>query len=165
LSETFGSQGLHALPLIPQLANADATHVLPWQQPVGHDVELQTHAEFLQTWPAPHAGPVPQLQVPDREQLSAFAGSHAEHAFPPEPQVASDGVSQVAPEQHPLAHVCAQPVHALATQLDGDGHGLQEDPPVPQASFAVPGRHWPLVVQHPLGHEVLLQTQAPPMHN
>jgi hypothetical protein len=165
LSETIGSHGVHELPLIPQFANDDWTHVLPWQQPVGHDVELQTHAMFRQTWPAPHAGPVPQLQAPDAEQLSAFVESHAEHALPPEPQAVIDGVSHVAPEQHPLAHVCVQPEHALPAQLDGDGQGLQEDPPVPHASFAVPGMHWLVLEQHPLGHDVALQTQAPPMHS
>jgi hypothetical protein len=37
------------MPSIPQLVNPDWTHVFPWQQPVGHEVELQTHFEFRQT--------------------------------------------------------------------------------------------------------------------
>ncbi|HVT06462.1 MAG TPA: hypothetical protein VHO67_03350 [Polyangia bacterium] len=46
-------------PLEPQaepLCWAVATHLVPWQQPPGHDVALQTHAPAV-----PQVRPAPQL--------------------------------------------------------------------------------------------------------
>jgi hypothetical protein len=160
--ERFGSQAVQPTPSIPQLENPDWTQVFPWQQPLGHDVELHTHFEPRQTWPALHCGLPPQLQAPPDEQLSDLAMSHEEQAPPPAPQVPRDGVSHVAPTQHPLAHVSEQPSQTLLTQFALLGHVLQSEPPVPHAPGLLPCWHWLLLSQQPFGHDVPLQTHAPP---
>ena len=59
----------------------------------------------MHTWPAAHAGPVPQVQLP-LVQLSATFELHVEQAPPPVPQLAVEGgVSQVPPLQQPDVHV------------------------------------------------------------
>lgn len=42
LSAVVALQVTHALPSIPQLPNCEVSHVLPLQQPVGQEAELQT---------------------------------------------------------------------------------------------------------------------------
>jgi hypothetical protein len=93
--------------------------------------------------------------------LSDLVASHIEQAPPLVPHVPRDGVSQVAPTQHPLPHVSEQPSHTLLTQFALLGHVLHCDPPVPQAPALVPGWHTLLLSQQPFGHEVPLQTHAP----
>jgi hypothetical protein len=57
--------------------------VLPWQQPVGHDVASQMHCPAMQRRPDSHAGPLPHWQVPVAEQPSAVVVSHATQVPPP----------------------------------------------------------------------------------
>jgi hypothetical protein len=162
-SDSMGSHAMHALPSIPHVPNSDGLQVFVTgsQQPDGQEVELQTQVELTQTCPIGHASALPQLQLPDVEQLSAVVESHAEHALPPAPHVANVVGSQAAPAQQPVAHVCEHPVQTLLTQLALLGHGLQAVPPVPQAWSVLPCWHTPVASQHPPEHEVPLQTQLP----
>jgi hypothetical protein len=109
----------HAAPAIPQrlvVWPAKATHVVPLQQPLRHDVASHTHALPLQRCPVTHpvqgAAPVPHaenvsavtqllvlvLQHPAAQTFesqthapplhSCVPGVHALHAVPPTPHVA-----------------------------------------------------------------------------
>jgi hypothetical protein len=88
LSASLEVQTTHVTPSVPHVANAAGVHVLPLQQPLGHEVELQTHAPFTQTCPETHGADVPQLHLPAAEQLSALAEAHATQAAPLMPQFA-----------------------------------------------------------------------------
>ena len=60
---------------------------------------------------------------------------------------------QVGPEQHPVAHVAAHPVHAPpAEQLSPVGQLSHMLPPLPQAPAVLPGWHW-LPEQQPVPHD------------
>jgi hypothetical protein len=93
-------------------------------------------------------------------QLSATVGSHDVHASPPMPQAFVERALQVGPEQHPVAHVAAQPVHTPLMQLSPVGHISQALPPLPHAPAVLPASHEPFE-QQPVGHEVPSHTQAP----
>jgi hypothetical protein len=113
LSASLGLQSTQPLPSVPQLPNADVVHVLPLQQPLGHEAELQMHWPPEHTWPGPHGPDAPQLQAPAAEQLSALVATHEEQAAPATPQVVNAELSHVAPAQQPLGQLAAvQPVHA-----------------------------------------------------
>jgi hypothetical protein len=86
LSEYVLSHATHALPSVPQLPMTGARHVLPEQHPVGHDVELHTHAPLEQIWPAAHGPLVPHMHDPP-VQRSADVVEHTVHAAPPVPHV------------------------------------------------------------------------------
>ena len=164
LSAVVALQATHALPSIPQLPNSEVWQVLPLQQPVGHDAELQTQCPITHACPAPHASDEPQLHLPDAEQLSAVDGVHWAQATPATPQLPKSDDSQLAPKQQPVAQFAGvQPVHTPATQFWSAGHIEQPEPPAPQNAVVVPGSHR-LPLQQPVGHEVLLQTHAPPTH-
>jgi hypothetical protein len=112
------SQEVQAAPPAPQRASERETQVAPSQQPLGHDVALQTHLPAEQRWPAPHAGPAPQEHVPPDEQPSARVASHPTQAAPPLPHVVSDGGLQVAPEQQPPGQlVTLQPLQRPPPQV------------------------------------------------
>jgi hypothetical protein len=97
-------QSKHAAPPMPQAAGfGGAIHVVPEQQPPGHEAALQTQAPPAQAWPAPHAGPDPHWQTPFAQE-SAVVESHATHATPPVPQADALGVMQAVPAQHPFGH-------------------------------------------------------------
>jgi len=98
---------------------------VPSQQPFGHEVGSQTQAPATQRRPAPHAGPLPQAQLPDGEQRSAVSASQPTHAAPPTPQVSSEGVLQVAPEQQPFGHEVRQPLQLPFVQLSPAGQTSQ----------------------------------------
>jgi len=92
----------HASPPVPHLASVRAAvmQVLPSQQPLGHEVGLQTHAKPEHRWVAAHAAHVappaphwlfvaPELQLkPPIEQQPAQpeAGSHTQLAVRPRPE-------------------------------------------------------------------------------
>ena len=48
-SDSPGSHATHVAPSMPQVAFAGIVHVVPWQQPVGHDAASHTH------WPPRHS--------------------------------------------------------------------------------------------------------------
>ena len=103
----------------------------------------------------------PHSHSPPAEHPSARKGSQATHASPLTPQVPTDRVSQVDPEQQPSGQVLAlHPEHAPATQDSVTGQVMQSAPPTPQAVSAVPGMQVS-PSQHPL-HERESQMQRPP---
>lgn len=102
----------HVLPSVPHVDDDGDTHASLAQHPVGHDCALQTHCPRMQTCPEMHGCPVPQLQLPDCEQLSALVRLQPEHASPPVPHAVSVGDTQLAPLQHPFGQfVAVHPVH------------------------------------------------------
>ena len=101
---------------MPQVARPRVEHMLPEQQPDGHEVASQTQAPLTHFCPPPHAALVPQRHTPSDEQLSDFVASHCEHTAPETPQVATDGVLQVVPEQQPFGHETESHVHAPPVQ-------------------------------------------------
>jgi hypothetical protein len=78
---------VHAAPAAPHVVVPSGWHVVPEQQPLGHEVPSQMHAPIAHRWPAAHGLPVPQAQSPLALQRSARIGSQRMHAAPPSPQV------------------------------------------------------------------------------
>jgi hypothetical protein len=159
----------------------------PAQQPVGQDVESQTHAPATHRCPVEHAGAAPHRQFPPAAQESAVTLLHARHAEPPEPQLATDAAVHTAPLQQPLGQLTpshAPPVHTPPVQLwpaahEGlepqrhwpvaeqrlafvGSHAMQESPPAPQLASSRGLQVLP--EQQPVGHEVASQTHRPPTH-
>ena len=121
----------------------------------------QTQLPATHRFPVPHAGCVPQLQVPAAEQLSARAMSHDTQAAPFVPQATSEGMLQFGPEQHPSGHeVAVQLLQTPLAQAPFPPQSWQAAPPLPHAALSVPLRQMPSFEQHPVGQEVPSQTQA-----
>ena len=125
LSAVEGLQVVQAPPPAPQRASVAETQVVPSQQPFGQEVGSQTHAPATQRRPAPHAGPLPQAQLPVDEQRSAASASQPTHATPPTPQVSTEGALQVAPEQHPFGQEVRHPLQLPFVQLSPPGQTSQ----------------------------------------
>jgi hypothetical protein len=151
------------VPSVPHVVSEAASHVEPEQQPMGQEVELQTHAPPEHTWPALQGGPDPHLQAPVAEHVSVLAGSHAAHAAPPTPHAANaDGVLHVEPEQQPDGQLVeVHPLHVPEVQVPGL-HDWQVPPPLPHVVVVFPIWQLWLASQQPVGHEVALQTHVPP---
>jgi hypothetical protein len=163
LFESDDGHVTHVAPSVPHAVTDGVSHVAPLQHPLGHDVELHVHMPAEQTCPVEHSTPLPHWQ-PSGPQAFAFVMSHAEHASPCVPHVASDDVSHTAPAQHPLGQFCGvHPVHTCDVHVCGDGHDEHIEPCVPQYVVVVPGSQT-VPLQHPVGHEVELQAQIPPEH-
>jgi len=153
----------HTAPPAPHFAAVGGdTHVDPEQQPEAQDETLQTHAPPEHTWPEPHGGFAPHLQTPPG-QLSAVMPQLV-HAAPFVPHAdAVGGEVHVDPEQQPEAQVPEpHPLHTPPVHVSGLGQLEQAAPPVPQSIVELPGWHLPEESQHPVGHELALQTQVPP---
>ncbi len=107
-SALAGSHVAQPAPPVPHVASVDARQTLALQQPLAHDVASQTHAPPTQCWPATHAGPVPQVQVP-AAHVSVSVESQTPHAPPATPHAPAVGEArQLLPWQHP-AQVAAHP--------------------------------------------------------
>ena len=115
MSAWLAGQATQAAPAMPHVLVDRTWHAPPEQQPFGHDMESQMQLPATHRLPVPHAGWVPQLQVPAPEQLSARAISHDTQAAPFVPQVMRVGMLQFDPEQHPVGHDVA--VQLLQTPL------------------------------------------------
>jgi hypothetical protein len=164
-SAVSGSHGAQALPAVPHAERVVGTTQVPLeeQQPAGHDWALHTQAPPEQAVPAGHIAPAPQRHSPVAPQLLARAGSHGTHAAPPDPQAVGPGIAHVDPEQQPPAQLPAlQSLHAPPAQTRAP-QPWQAAPPLPQLSWSVPGRQ-AVPAQHPWGHDVGSQTQAPFAH-
>jgi hypothetical protein len=183
LSAVPGAQGLHEPPSVPQARAEGVEQVVPEQHPVEHDVESQTHVPPEQCWPAAHSAVEPQAHVPLPEHPFERVGSHDWHVEASAPHAPTEvGVVQTLPVQHPFAHDvesqthvppeqcwpgahCAPPAHE---HVPVDEHpfatvvlqGEQLPPSTPQS--VVDGEMHVVPEQHPPGHDVLLQMQAPP---
>jgi hypothetical protein len=72
-AQLWEPQSWQAAPPLPQVASAlPGRHVIPEQQPFGHDVPSHTHVPPKQRCPVPQAAPlVPQAQTPPDRQRSA----------------------------------------------------------------------------------------------
>jgi hypothetical protein len=160
VSASAASQEIHATPGAPQRVSCRETQVAPSQQPVGHDVALQTQRPPLHLCPAAHAGAAPQTQAPVAAQPSARVASQPMQTAPPLPQVASEGGLQVAPEQQPVGQLVAlQPLQCPPVQVWPAGHDWQAPPPPPHDDAVTPARQAPSA-QQPVAHDVLSQTQV-----
>ncbi len=151
------SQVAHVEPAAPHWASVRVSHVVPWQQPSGHDVPSHTHRPAAQRWPATHGALPPQVHEPlVAEHPSASAASHAMHTLPAAPHAAAvDGAWQSSPVQQPSGHW--QPVQTPAMHACPDGQGAQATPAPPHCAVVLPGSHV-LPLQHPVGHEAGLHT-------
>jgi hypothetical protein len=89
--------------------------------------------------------------------LSALVVSHAMHASPPTPQAASERALQVGPEQHPLVHVVAHPLHTPLVHVSTPGQAWHSAPPLPHSPGTSPERQ-SVPAQQPMGHERPSQT-------
>jgi hypothetical protein len=177
-SAVTASQGTHAPPTGPQAVTDIGVHVVPLQHPVVHEVASHAQAPPAQCWPAAHAALVPQEHAPF-VHAGERLGSHATHAAPPIPHVASEDVVQALPAQHPFGHDCElhthcplrhawpelqaapppqvqlPPVHPSASF---GSHGMQAAPLLPHS--IAEGLVHALPEQQPVGQFVALQ--APP---
>jgi hypothetical protein len=147
LQTWFAPQAAQAAPATPHslfVCDAYATHVVPLQQPFGHELALQTH------WPVLvlHVSPVP----------------HALHAAPPAPHDmddSADSASQVEPLQQP-AQAPPPQLQVPLVQLSPLPHVLHAAPPVPHSEIdceEYPTQVVPL--QQPLEQDDALQTHCP----
>jgi hypothetical protein len=124
---------------------------------------LQTQTPPEHSCPAPQAAPLPHAQSPMAEQLSALPGAHATQPSPPKPHAESDRALHVGPEQQPVEHVAAHPLHVPRVQLSPPGQLWHDVPPLPQAPTLSPDWQVP-DAQHPVGHDTPSHTQAPLKH-
>jgi hypothetical protein len=91
-------------------------------------------------------------------------GSHLTHAAPPKLHAVGERELHVGPEQHPVAHVCEQPVHAPPLHISPAGQLAHADPPLPHAPTSLPVSHCCALLQQPVGHDVGSHTQVPFRH-
>jgi eukaryotic-like serine/threonine-protein kinase len=123
-------QAAHATPPVPQrVADCEdcATHALPLQHPVGHEVASQTHLPVIVS----HSCPMP----------------HAPHAAPPEPHDVFDSeanISQTSPLQQPRGQV-----DALQLPPPTSGMFTSFPPPLPSAGPSVVGTELSVVPSLP----------------
>ncbi len=180
LLDAFGLHATQAAPRVPQVDDVLVWQTFPAQQPLAHDVASQTHWLLRQRVPGPHAGPEPQVHVPE-VQLLAVVALQATHAAPGSAQLDSDWAVQTVPAQQPLAQEEASQMHWPLLQVWPAAQAarvpqpqlpvaLQEsaiiasqvrhvEPPVPQAPIDGVVQVAPL--QQPLGQ--LVPLQAPPV--
>ncbi len=126
-------------PCVPHAVADGVVHVLPEQQPVGHDAASQTHWPPEHSCPAPHAAAPPQVQPPLAEQPSAL-DPQLVHVAPAVPQAVADGVVHVLPAQQPLGQLVAlHPLHAPLLQVWPFGHMVHVPPAAPHAFGSLPG--------------------------
>lgn len=160
-------QSMQAEPAAPQLVAVRVSHESPLQQPEGHEVELHWHASpkmgpEMHCWPASHGGPPSHWQTPRLLHWSARR-PHGLQARPPKPHCEGvGGLTQVLPEQHPVAQVVG--LHALAQTPEVQTPPPQlthAAPPTPHRTALVPGAQV-LPSQHPEQDEES-QTQTPPL--
>jgi hypothetical protein len=174
----------------------------PTQQPLGHEVASQTHADSLHSWPDGHAThafpPIPHdvlvslvgcshlkvepllAQHPGHdlpahvhepsEHASPF--THAPQAPPPVPHAPVDCLSNARhccfaplPLQHPFVHDVASQAHSPVVVLHARPapHASHAAPPTPQTALVseASATHRPAPSQHPPGHDVGPQVEAP----
>jgi hypothetical protein len=160
LSAVVGSHAMHAAPPAPQAAKPDWTQPCEEQQPLGQDAGLHSHVWFTHCNMGPHAALTPHWHTPMLLQLSAVKVLHTVHAEPPNPHESIDRMLHIAPEQQPVVHVMAHPVHTPDAQLWPPGQLLHMVPPLPHALSVLPPWHW-LLAQHPDAHELASHTHAP----
>jgi len=108
----------------------------------------------------PHAMLTPHWHTPMLLQLSAVKVLHTTHSEPPNPHESIERWLHVVPEQQPVVHVVAHPVHTPDAQFWPAGQLLHALPALPHALSVLPPWHW-LPAQHPDAHEVASHTHPP----
>lgn len=153
------SHATHDAPPVPQLPSDGAlVHVVPLQQPVGHETPSHTHEPPTQRWPAAHTAPPPHRQSPLTHE-SARNGSHATHAAPGSAHALGPIGTHVEPEQQPLVHVIAHPAQTPPAHVSAPQF-VHAEPPAPHSACAVPSSQTS-PSQHP-GQLAESHTQRPP---
>lgn len=131
------SQAAHVRPGWPHVCRLIALHVLPVQQPVGHDVALQTHWPPTQSCPGSHAPPVPQTHWPPRHVSPRWLVAQSKHTTPLVPHGAGPPSLrwQTPLKQQPFGQLVAlQPEQVVPSQVLPDGQLWHALPFAPQAS-------------------------------
>lgn len=180
VSAVLESQAEQAAPGAPQAASDRVVQLVPLQQPLGHEVALQTHWPCTQRCPPPQGALAPHRQVPPSPQVSAVLLSHETQLAPAVPQALSLGEVQVLPLQQPPGHELALHVQCPPTHACPAEHGpwgpqrhcpddeqlserrsqaVQTPPDGPQV--ASDRRLHTFPAQHPFEQVVLSQTQLP----
>jgi hypothetical protein len=176
--------GWHMRPPCPHCAAVGGVlHVLPAQQPLGHDAEVHLHWPCTHTCPEGHGTLVPHMQVPPA-QVSA-AAPQSVHAMPFGAHCKALVTTHVVPlTQQPLQPEVALQTHAPPTHFVPTAHGPPVEPqthaPLAQVSAAPPMvQSWqvrPMVahcvplsvvwhrpfLQHPVAQLVALQPEHMP---
>jgi hypothetical protein len=183
LSAEPAGHAIQAVPAGMHELSENAVHVIPVQQPSGHEVASQTHLDESQRSPGPHDASAPQLHTPLPEQLSALPATHVAHVPPSNPQLLSPGDWHRLFEQQLAGHDTASHRHLPPVQrcppthsapvpqvqspfaehpsASAGSHTAHAAPPPPQV--VVVGGEWQVVPeQHPFGQTHVLQ--APPVH-
>jgi hypothetical protein len=109
-SALTGSQGAQALPAGAHAAADVGVHAPFAQHPLAHEVASHAQALGLQCWPGAHPALVPHSHAPPMQAVASI-GSHATHAAPPIPHVASEDALHALPAQHPFGHDAALHTH------------------------------------------------------
>jgi hypothetical protein len=158
-------QAVQLAPWAPHAASVvPGMHVVPEQQPFGHDAGEQRQLPDAHSWPGAHSGPAPQWHAPSAPQVCARTGSHAEQIPPARPHADALALWQVPPEQQPAAQVAAvqAPVQMpVALQALPPAHFSQPLPPLPHAESDVPATQ--VVPEQQPAHDSPSQTQFPPL--
>lgn len=172
-------QLVQVAPLAPQVASDLTLHVVPEQQPPGHETASQLQIPARQRWPAAHGAFVPHRHAP-AEQRSAVVTSHAAHAPPLTPHAAVTPIRQTPASQHPPLQDVASQTQLPPEHRSPAPHGvpdphlhvpeaqasaccalqLAQAPPfsphaVTEDTTQVPAE------QQPAGHETESQTHSP----
>lgn len=143
-------------------AAATGWHWLFTQHPLAQLVESQMHWLPSQRWPSGHSGLLPHLHAPSTH-WSARPSAHARHWPPTGPHDPSPICRQLFPEQHPVVHVVAQPVHTPLSQVPVL-HVSHAAPAVPQAAAVSSVRQVSSGMQQPKGQKEGVHRHSPPMH-
>jgi hypothetical protein len=147
----------HCAPESPQVKGVwleNGTHAAPWQQPLGHEADVQLGVP--EQVPFVHSEPVGQAlhvapPVPHRFTPCALVGMH----WPPRQQPLHVRGLQVGAVQRPPEH------------WPPGGHAWHTEPPRPHcaAFWSGCGTHWPVAAsQHPFGQLCGVQRGGPPTH-
>jgi hypothetical protein len=89
-------------PPLPHAVTDGIMQVPPRQQPLGHELLLQTHAPLTQVVPTGQAALAPHRQVPEvASHALAERATQLVQATPPMPQVANAGVVHTPLAQQP----------------------------------------------------------------
>ena len=116
---------MHAAPPMPQAdGSGGAVHVVPEQQPAGHEVALHAHAPFTHCCPAPQADPPSQRHTPSTQESATMP--QFTHPTPPMPQADALGVAHVVPEQQPSGQEIGSQMQVPLKHRCPDPHA---DPP------------------------------------
>jgi hypothetical protein len=131
----WAPQATQAAPPVPHAPVDGVSQTLPWQQPVGQDVALQTQLPPTHAWPTAHCGPLPQEQAPLAQESDRF-GSQATQLTPNTPHADCVGVVHVPFEQQPRGQDAALHTQVPPTHAWPAAHGAP-----------LPHRHCPVAEQ------------------